>query len=284
MLNTKFEKIDDIIIIRDFGQPDVNTHITGEIKSDVIGFSFYEQGGAVILSDSDKKIGEKSQMKWSLFFASREIKQIHRELIKGVLLSQLTILFPISFLKNKLSFESISGSVMEKFFAPDDPYIDKKQEPITNELLSPVMKIIECKLIGDMRKIYLEAQCLEILSLLCFHKLSFQDDFSMDIHTIDKLHLAREKLIQGFKSPPGIDSLSKQVGLNTFSLKKGFKKLFNAPIHSWINRYRMHYAREKLRSGNYSVTQVSEMLGYANANSFTYAYKGFFGHPPSQAK
>ena len=284
MLSSKFEKIDEIVIIRDFGQVDVDTFISGEIKSDVVGFSFYEKGSAVIVSDSDRIVGDKSQMKWSLFFASEEIKYIHRELTKGVLLSQLTILFPIEFLKSKLSFESFSGSIIEKFLTPTDPYLDKKQEPITNELLSPVMKIIECKLIGDMRKLYLEAQCLELLSLLCFHRLDFQSNFNLDIHTIDKLHEARELLIKNFESPPSIDSLSKMVGLNTFALKNGFKKIFHLPIQTWINQYRMHYAREKIRSGNYSVTQVSEMLGYANANSFSYAFKSFYGYSPSQAK
>jgi len=284
MLSNKSEKIDEIIVIRDFGQPEVNTLISGEIKSDVIGFSFYEKGGAVIISDSDRKISDKSQMKWSLFFASEEIKYIHRELSKGVVLSQLTILFPITFLQSKLSFESFDGSIIEKFLNPTGPYLDKKQEPITNDLLSPVMKIIECKLIGEMRKIYLEAQCLEILSLLCFHRLDFQNDFNLDIYTIDRLHEARELLIKNFKSPPSINSLSKMVGLNTFALKKGFKKIFHLPIHTWVNQYRMHYALEKLRSGNYSVTQVSEMLGYANANSFSYAFKSFFGHSPSQTK
>jgi hypothetical protein len=73
MLNSKFEKIDEVLIIRDYGQLEDNTLISGEIKSDVIGFSFYEQGNAVIVSDSDKKIGDKSQMKWSLFFASKEV-------------------------------------------------------------------------------------------------------------------------------------------------------------------------------------------------------------------
>lgn len=284
MLSSKLEKINEIVIIRDFGQVDANTLISGEIKSDVIGFSFYERGDAVIISDSDRKIGAKSQMKWSLFFASEEIKYIHRELKKGVLLSQLTVLFPIEFLKSKLSFENFSGSIIEKFLTPTDPYLEKKQEPITSELLSPVMKIIECKLIGEMRKLYLEAQCLEMLSLLCFHQLDFQNDFNLDIHTIDKLHEAREHLIKNFKSPPSIDSLSKMIGLNTFALKKGFKKIFNLPIHTWINQYRMHYALEKMRSGNYSVTQVADMLGYANANSFSYAFKSFFGYSPSHAK
>jgi AraC-like DNA-binding protein len=146
------------------------------------------------------------------------------------------------------------------------------------------MKIIECKLIGEMRKMYLEAQCLEILSLLCFYKLDFQKDFKMDIHTIDKLHEAREYLIKNFKSPPSINDLSKLVGLNTFALKNGFKKIFHYPIHTWINQFRMQYAKEKLLSGNHSVVQVSEMLGYANANSFSYAYKSYFGYSPSQTK
>jgi AraC-like DNA-binding protein len=46
----------------------------------------------------------------------------------------------------------------------------------------------------------------------------------------------------------------------------------------------MQYAKEKLLSGNHSVVQVSEMLGYANANSFSYAYKSYFGYSPSQTK
>ena len=282
MLNSKFETVDEIIIVRDFGHTQKNSFITGEIKQDVIGFSFYEQGEANIVSDTDKQIGTKSQMKWSLFFASKEIKYIHRELIRGSNLSQLTLLFPINYLKSRLPIHELEGSVMEKFIQPDSPYLDQKQEPINKELLSPVMKIIECKLLGEMRKLYLEAQCLEILSLLSFHKSNSQDEYKLDLKTIDKLQLAQEILIKNFKNPPTINALSKMVGLNTFALKKGFKSLFNYPIHTWINAYRMDYAREKLSSRNYSVNQVSEMLGYANANSFSYAFKAYFGHPPSR--
>ncbi|WKN43475.1 helix-turn-helix domain-containing protein [Tunicatimonas pelagia] len=283
MLSSKVETVGSFTLIQNFGNTVKPEVIQGKITQSVLGFSFYEKGKARIISSTDREVGTKTSMNWSVFFASAEVGSIYRELPKGIELSQLTVLVPIGYLQQKLTDSSLENSLLRRFVYPDNIYVNQQQSPVTQELLSPIMKILECKLAGEFRTMYLEAQCLEILSILCFHQLQLTTSAALDKATIDKLYLARDILTKNFNAPPTIEQLSKQIGLNTFALKQGFKQLFSQPPHTWITVFRMNYAQTKLVSKNYSVTEVAELLGYSNPNSFNAAYTKHFGHTPGKA-
>lgn len=100
----------------------------------------------------------------------------------------------------------------------------------------------------------------------------------------DRLKLAEVKRIieQNFLQEHTISSLCRQVGLNEFKLKKGFKMFFNTRVIQYVRQLRMEYAQELLRNNSTSIAAVSRQLGFSYPNHFSVAYKRHFGKIPSQ--
>lgn len=84
------------------------------------------------------------------------------------------------------------------------------------------------------------------------------------------LYLARDHLLSDLSCAPTIAELSKEVGLNQFKLKKGFKTLFENSIYAYFQLHRMEKARELLRIHN--VTETALTMGYSNVSHFSGAF------------
>lgn len=102
-------------------------------------------------------------------------------------------------------------------------------------------------------------------------------------YELDKLTEV-EKLLSSsdLKVPPGINELSKMVGMSPSSLKIKFKQVFNSSIYQYYQRNRMHQAMRMLLSGRYSVKQTGMELGFSNMSNFSSAFKKEFGILPGK--
>ncbi|MGO1068795.1 helix-turn-helix domain-containing protein [Lysobacter sp. CA199] len=83
-------------------------------------------------------------------------------------------------------------------------------------------------------------------------------------------------LLQDLARPPTIVELSRACGLNTLTLKRGFKLLFGQPAHALHQRERMAAAWRLIESGL--------NLGYANLSHFDAAFRRAFGLLPSELR
>jgi AraC-like DNA-binding protein len=64
-----------------------------------------------------------------------------------------------------------------------------------------------------------------------------------------------------------------------------YQKMKNLTVQShieFIKAIRFNYASELLQSGNYSITEVSEMCGFSSANYFSTAFRKYFGKAPTE--
>ena len=63
---------------------------------------------------------------------------------------------------------------------------------------------------------------------------------------------------------------------------KKIKALTNLSVVEFIRSIRLNYAMEKLRSGEYNVTEVSEMCGFNTSAYFSKVFKEYFGKTPTE--
>jgi len=82
------------------------------------------------------------------------------------------------------------------------------------------------------------------------------------------------------KKPPSIKSLSKQVALNEFKLKNGFRQFFNTGIFEWLWERRMQHARNLILTTNTPIKEISATVGYPLTTSFITAFRRRFGVTP----
>ncbi|NJO76953.1 MAG: helix-turn-helix transcriptional regulator, partial [Leptolyngbyaceae cyanobacterium RM1_406_9] len=97
---------------------------------------------------------------------------------------------------------------------------------------------------------------------------------------IERLHHAKEILIAQFNHPPSILSLARQVGLNDFKLKQGFRQVFGNTVFGYLRDYRLEQAHLLLLEGQMNVQQVARALGYTHSGYFAKAFKQKFGVSP----
>ena len=85
-------------------------------------------------------------------------------------------------------------------------------------------------------------------------------------------------------SPPSLSELSRQIGLNSFKLKKHFKELFGVPVFKYLQNERLNRANELLRREDLTVQEVAWDVGYDSLSSFSNAFTKKFGYRPSEVR
>lgn len=99
----------------------------------------------------------------------------------------------------------------------------------------------------------------------------------------DRLLDAVEFIHDNFTSKSlSIESLAHMCGMSDTYFRRLFVKNFKITPLKYINKLKLSYAKELLRSGYYTVSQVSEKCGFENVQYFTLFIKKETGKTPSQ--
>ncbi|MEO6134152.1 MAG: AraC family transcriptional regulator [Ginsengibacter sp.] len=102
---------------------------------------------------------------------------------------------------------------------------------------------------------------------------------------IARIHEARSILEKHIdKKPPSIKSLSRQVALNEFKLKTGFRKYFHSGIFEWVMEQKMQQARHLILNTNKPIKEVACMIGYPRTTNFITAFRRQFGVTPGSLR
>lgn len=76
--------------------------------------------------------------------------------------------------------------------------------------------------------------------------------------------------------------LSRQIGLNTFKLKKNFKEVFGVPVFKYVQQIRLEKAHQLIKTKQLSVQEVAWDVGYESISSFSNAFAKKYGYRPSE--
>lgn len=79
----------------------------------------------------------------------------------------------------------------------------------------------------------------------------------------------------------GKEDFASALALSQSLLYKKIKALTNLSVVEFIREIRLNYAMELLRSGEFNVTEVSEMCGFNTPAYFSKVFKEFFGRTPT---
>ncbi|KAM3091480.1 helix-turn-helix transcriptional regulator [Phormidesmis sp. 146-12] len=156
---------------------------------------------------------------------------------------------------------------------------------ITPAMRSTLEKILHCSFQGRTKQIYLESQCLELVALK-LEQLKNPDQYtrksflSLNLDDIDRIHLAKKIMTENADHPPSLMELARQVGLNDFKLKGGFRQVFGTTVFGYLHQHRMETARQLLTERRMNVKEVAQSVGYASQSRFAEAFRKQFGMNP----
>ena len=157
---------------------------------------------------------------------------------------------------------------------------------MTSAMQLAVNQILCCPCHGPMRRMYLESKAIELMALQLEHYTPHKNQPAtpeiLNSQDIERLHAARELILTNMQNPPSLNQLARDVGLNEFKLKKGFRRLFGNTVFGCLHDHRMEEARRMLDEGEFFVKEVAWMIGYREPHSFSDAFMKYFGIRPSR--
>jgi AraC-like DNA-binding protein len=181
----------------------------------------------------------------------------------------------------------IANSYLEKYNETLEIHI--AEQSICCNTQSKLLEIINCKLSGIHRKIFLESNILYLLYQSQKNNLIFQlgcDSCAILNKPIElkKIQKAKKHILANLSSNLTIPIIANNVGTNQCYLKKGFKEVFGQTIFEFIQENRMTKAQHLLQAPNPNITEIAYSVGYSSLSSFSQSYKNFFGISPTEHK
>lgn len=83
---------------------------------------------------------------------------------------------------------------------------------------------------------------------------------------------------------PTIETITNRLNVSRSKFKIVFKEIYQMPFHKYFMRYKMEQAKQLLESGQYSVKQISEILGYTTPIKFVIVFKKYQNVTPGKIK
>ena len=154
----------------------------------------------------------------------------------------------------------------------DDIYIPVKNSALVRRVVEDIRAT---SYEGGIRILFLQTKILELL----LGALSGSDE--------DERHVAftvRNILQANPVSPPSLAELSSMVGMTQRKLNESFRAAFGMTVFQWLTDWRLIRSRDLVMSGDTSISEVANSLGYVHLNTFVGAFTRRFGISPGQMR
>lgn len=165
-----------------------------------------------------------------------------------------------------------------------EPYYYQRTGTPTVAMQTTLHQLLNCPFAGITRKMYLETKVWELMALLIDQELQLSKDprspSTLREDDVERIHHAKDILLQNHSSPPSLLDLARQVGLNDCTLKRGFRQVFGTTAFTVLRQARMERAKQLLETEQIGVREAAKMVGYASPTSFSNAFHNTFGVNP----
>ncbi|MEM8613434.1 MAG: AraC family transcriptional regulator [Cyanobacteria bacterium P01_H01_bin.105] len=169
---------------------------------------------------------------------------------------------------------------------PTDQLYFQRYSITTVAMQTVLHQFLHCPFKGITRKVYFESKVWELMALLLDQELQRQEANHrpnlLKASNIECIYHARDILVEQLDNPPSLLGLARQVGLNDYALKQGFRQVFNNTAFGYLHNHRMETARQLLIEGEVNVSEAARRVGFANRSYFAAAFRKKFGVSPSK--
>ena len=157
--------------------------------------------------------------------------------------------------------------------------------PIPAAVWPLVKNIAACPLQAPMRQLVLANKAHELFYTIImelFLAPSTQNPSTVQPEDIAKFQRIKDLIEHNLDKPLSHRQIAKEVGINEFKLKRGFKELFGSTVYGYLLEKRMHKAKNLLETGTNTVSDVAWDIGYTNVSHFIAVFRKYHGVTPGK--
>jgi AraC-like DNA-binding protein len=165
----------------------------------------------------------------------------------------------------------------------DDQFLFE-QVPVSSVMARAINDIIETPYSGGLRRLFLQARCLDILAAVLSAMGNDRTENAPSLRGRDRarIHQARAILEGCLHDTPSVRDLARRVGINQQKLKVGFKQIVGTTMSDFRQERRLTAAWRLLKETDRTIGQIAFDVGYEFPTNFATAFKRRYGIAPSR--
>jgi AraC-like DNA-binding protein len=196
--------------------------------------------------------------------------------------------FGIQFPRDRfIGFTQNASDLLKKF---SDRIMNGESVILTDHwgVIDPAMEqvirqVIHCPYGGDLKNLFLLSKSIELLVLsaeACQRAENQEGIYLKNQRDKEKIMAVRDLINEKLNDPPNLSEIARQVGLNEYKLKRGFKETFQTTVFGYLAEQRLQMAFQYLRDTQRTAAEIAYDLGYSTPQHFNHAFKKKFGVTP----
>ncbi|WP_020537800.1 helix-turn-helix domain-containing protein [Lewinella cohaerens] len=277
--------INDYIILVEESHAQQTTIDACVFDEPLIAVAFYGEGDVdltVKYGDTQKDYQHTKGLALS-FYADDHVQFIHTiSALKS--LQCIVVATSISNLQALPNHEGeLFTQLLHELVHPSDHFVEGPNFFMSPAMLGILDQVFNNSYEGKTKMMFFRSQMTALLAHFFGHLASTKTS-TIKAQEREKLYEAKEILSNNLEAPPSLSELSKQIGLNSFKLKKNFKALFGVPVFKYLQNERLTKAHHLLSNEDLSVQEVAWDVGYDSLSSFSNAFAKKFGYRPSEIR
>ncbi|TIH20255.1 AraC family transcriptional regulator [Marinifilum sp. JC120] len=177
--------------------------------------------------------------------------------------------------------QSLPANFVEMILKNDDT-IHAESLPAPPQAIALADRVMRSTMDPDLAKVFACSAGLEMLCVILDHLQENKDGkkIPMSQDDITKLHQVRMIIKNNIVTPPSLQDISREVGINEFKLKRGFKQAFGTTVFGYLQKQRVKTAYLSIINEEKNVSECAWDVGYTNVSHFIAAFKKHFGVTP----
>ncbi len=158
--------------------------------------------------------------------------------------------------------------------------------PVTVELERIITELKSTRYQDGLQELFLLSKAIEVLVLVVDSCDRSHENklFIKKKADKEKILAARDLINENYIRPLSLSKIAREVELNEYKLKKGFKEIFGHTVFGYLREMRLNYSLQLLRNTDMTATEIGHRLGYSTPQHFHRQFKRKFGCTPSKAR
>ncbi|MEO6682065.1 MAG: AraC family transcriptional regulator [Ginsengibacter sp.] len=243
----------------------------------IIYFYQYTNCSKLLLEVNDIPIVDNTDEKYSSIVMTNSFSSQKLIVGSGTNVQGLTLQISEEWLKEKISHPSTSNYCLFSERDVFQSFLNPKSQKLLNEIFAPDIP-------SNLPELYINNRILRLLEDFLEKILSYgtaANTFPTSNKDAQNILRIESYLLENYhKEFPSIEKLAKMAFMSPTKLKTIFKKAFGMGLYEYYQKNRIHKAKGFLQTGEFSVSEVGEMIGYLNMSNFSNAFKKEFGQLP----
>lgn len=99
---------------------------------------------------------------------------------------------------------------------------------------------------------------------------------------VEKAKSVKEFIIKDITKHYKIEELAEIFNISKTTIKSWFREVYGVGIYTYLKNYRLQEALRYLKETNYSILEISNIIGYSNPAKFSTAFKETYGSSPKE--